>query len=108
MNKYVIVFYNRFVNEIQTYKVKADNEEDAKGKFYERYPLKAYGDECIGTIELIGNEEEKLELNNDELQRILAKWYFAWNMEGNSSKEDTVLSNKIREHLKSEGVLQTT
>lgn len=78
MNKYVIVFYNRFVNEIQTYKVKADNEE------------------------------EKLELNNDEFQRILAKWYFAWNMEGNSSKEDTVLSNKIREHLKSEGVLQTT
>ncbi|WP_242289107.1 MULTISPECIES: hypothetical protein [unclassified Bacillus cereus group] len=74
MNKYVVVFYNRFVNKIQTYKVTADNEGDAKGKFHERYPSKAYGDECIETIETISNEEERLELNNDELQRILEKW----------------------------------
>ncbi|MEC3269946.1 hypothetical protein [Bacillus thuringiensis] len=108
MNKYVVVFYNRFVNKIQTYKTTAENEVDAKDKFYERYPSSAYGDDCIETIETLNDDDKKLELNNDELKRIAEKWYFAWNMEGNGSKEDTALSNKIREHLKKEGVLQTS
>ncbi|MFJ8528342.1 hypothetical protein [Bacillus sp. NPDC094106] len=108
MHKYVVVFYNRFANEIQTYKVTADNESDAKEKFHERYPSKAYGDECIETIEIISNEDKRLELNNEELQLILEKWYYAWNMEGNVRKEDIELSNKIRNHLKNEGVLQST
>lgn len=101
MNKYVVVFYNRFVNEIQTYKATADNESDAKEKFYERYPSSAYGDECIETIEEISNEEEKLKLNNDELKRIAEKWYvtLGLGMGTGKSELDTILFNKIRCHL---------
>ncbi|HDR7922470.1 hypothetical protein [Bacillus paranthracis] len=103
MNKYVVIFYNRFVNEIQTYKATADNESDAKEKFYERYPSSAYGDDCIETIETIEtlNDDKKLELNNDELKRIAEKWYLTLGMGMGTGKSelDTILFNKIRYHL---------
>ncbi|WP_242248860.1 hypothetical protein [Bacillus cereus group sp. BfR-BA-01328] len=101
MNKYVVVFYNRFLNEIQTYKTTADNEGDAKEKFYERYPSSAYGDDCIETIETISKKEKKLELNNDELKRIAEKWYLTLGMGMGTGKSelDIILFNKIRCHL---------
>lgn len=101
MNKYVVVFYNRFANETQTYRVTADNEDDAKDRFYERYPSKGYGDNCIETIETLTDDNKKLELNNDELKRIAEKWYLTLGMGMGTGKSelDTILFNKIRCHL---------
>lgn len=46
---YVVVFRNRFANEIQSYKVVAKNEFRAGRLFYKKYDRKSYHD-CIEQI----------------------------------------------------------
>jgi len=52
LNNYLIVYYNRFANETQTYKVAAKNAFRAGRLFYQKKNRKAYHD-CIETIEEI-------------------------------------------------------
>ncbi|MFK7678699.1 hypothetical protein ACI3ER_11715 [Bacillus sp. Wb] len=52
LNNYLIVYYNRFANETQTYKVAAKNAFRAGRLFYKVKNRKAYYD-CIETIEEI-------------------------------------------------------
>lgn len=49
---HMVVYYNRFACETQTYKVKAKDEKEAKRLFYEKHPKKSYYD-CIETISKI-------------------------------------------------------
>ena len=49
MHKFLVVFYNRFACETQTYKVTAENEEDAERLFYEKHPKESYH-ECIENL----------------------------------------------------------
>jgi hypothetical protein len=52
LNNYLIVYYNRFTNETQTYKVAAKNAFRAGRLFYQKKNRKAYYD-CIEAIEEI-------------------------------------------------------
>ncbi|TPF18030.1 hypothetical protein [Priestia megaterium] len=52
LNNYLIVYYNRFANETQTYKVTAKNAFRAGRLFYKEKNRKAYHD-CIEMIEEI-------------------------------------------------------
>lgn len=49
LKNYIVVFYNRFANETQTYEVMAINEFRAGRAFYRKYNRKAYHD-CIELI----------------------------------------------------------
>ncbi|MFS0905662.1 hypothetical protein AB3N02_21700 [Priestia aryabhattai] len=49
LKRYMIVFYNRFANQTQTFKVMAKNEYCAGRLFYKKYNRKAYHD-CIEMI----------------------------------------------------------
>lgn len=50
MNKFIIVFYNRFACQSQTFKVIAQTDEDAVRIFYLKYPKEQFHD-CIENIE---------------------------------------------------------
>lgn len=50
MNTYLVIFYNRFANQTQTFRVKAENEFRAGREFYRKHNRKAYHD-CIECVE---------------------------------------------------------
>lgn len=52
MNKFIIVFYNRFACQTQTHTVEAKNKHIARHKFWEKYPKESYYD-CIEVIEQV-------------------------------------------------------
>jgi hypothetical protein len=61
LNKYVVVYYNRMVNETQTFKVMAKNEYRAGRLFYKMYNRKATHIEYItSSDEHYWTEEEVL------------------------------------------------
>ena len=49
MKSYIVVYYNRFANQTQIFKVMATNEFRAGRDFYRKHNRKAYHDciECI-------------------------------------------------------------
>jgi hypothetical protein len=54
-NKYNVLFYNRFAQQQQTFKVISSNEENAERLFYLKHPIESYHD-CIEYIEEVGEE----------------------------------------------------
>ena len=54
-NKYIVLFYNRFAQQQQTFKVIAASEEDAERLFYLKHPKESYHD-CIEYIEEVSEE----------------------------------------------------
>jgi hypothetical protein len=49
MEKFKIIFYNRFACQTQLFEVEAKNKLSARHKFWEEYPRKSYLD-CIENI----------------------------------------------------------
>jgi hypothetical protein len=49
MKKFLVVFYNRFACQTQTYEVMANDDEEAERLFYLKYPKESYHD-CIENI----------------------------------------------------------
>jgi hypothetical protein len=49
MKEFLVVFYNRFACQTQTYKVIANDEKEAERLFYLKYPKESYHD-CIENI----------------------------------------------------------
>lgn len=69
MKKYDVLFYNRFANQNQIFKVVAKNEFRAGRLFYLKHRRKAYHD-CI---ELITEVKEEYYWTEEEIQKSLKR-----------------------------------